>query len=295
MKGRGTGWIWAVLILVWGSTWLFIKIGLEDLPPFTFAGVRFVVAVMPLYLVLLWRKTPLPQQASEWGLLAVTGFLTFTTGYGLVFWGGQHISSGLTAVYYTTYPLLGLLFARWFLPSEPFSARRLTGALLGLGGVALIFADQLRLQGKMAAWGSAAVLLSAAGSALSGILIKGRGSHLDPFVVSAVQMTLGGAPLLVLGVAVEGNPLALAWTPKALFSMLYLALVGTSLAFVLWYQLLQRTLVTRAQFMPVLNTLVAVVLGAVVLHESYGLRAGVGTAAVLCGAALSLAQGAKRA
>lgn len=269
--------------------------GLEDLPPFTFAGIRFVIALLPLYILIAVRKAALPRTSSEWSLLAVTGVLTFTSGYGLVFWGEQHISSGLTAVYFTTYPLFGLLFAHWLLPSEPLSARRLAGALLGLVGVAIIFADQLRLQGTMAAWGSGAILLSALGGALSGVLLKGRGNHLDPLVVSAVQMTIGGLPLLLLGILVEGNPLALVWTPKALFSLFYLALVGTSLAFVLWYRLLQATLVTRAQFMPVLNTLVAVLLGALVLGESYGLRAAAGTAAVLCGAALSLWQGEKRA
>jgi len=288
VKPGGTRVIWGLLILIWGSTWLFIKVGLDDLPPFTFAGVRFLLALMPLYFLIAVRKARLPQKGAEWGLLAVTGFLTFTSGYGLVFWGEQYISSGLTAVYYTTYPLLGLFFAHWLLPSEPFSARRLAGGVLGLGGVALIFADQLRLQGEMAAWGSAAILVSAVGGALSGVLLKGRGSHLDPFVVTAGQMTMGGLPLLVLGLVVEGNPFALAWTPKAVGSLLYLAFVGTSLAFVLWYRLLQATLVTRAQFMPVLNTLVAVLLGALVLGEDYGLRAVVGTAAVLGGAALSL-------
>lgn len=287
-KAGGTRVIWGLLILIWGSTWLFIKVGLEDLPPFTFAGVRFLLALLPLYLLVAVRRVALPRRAREWGLLAATGFLTFTSGYGLVFWGEQFISSDLTAVYYTTYPLLGLFFAHWLLPSEPFSARRLAGALLGLAGVALIFADQLRLQGTMAAWGSAAILVSATGGALSGVLLKGRGSHLDPLVVTAGQMTLGGLPLLVLGLLLEGDPTALAWTPKAVASLLYLAFVGTSLAFVLWYRLLQATLVTRAQFMPVLNTLVAVILGALVLGESYGPRAALGTAAVLGGAVLSL-------
>ncbi len=294
MKAGGTRVIWAILILVWGSTWLFIKVGLRDIPPFTFAGVRFAIALLPLYILVFVRRAKLPRKASEWRLLAATGLLTFTSGYGLVFWGEQYLSSGLTAVYFTTYPLLGIFFAHWLLPSEPLSPRRFAGAVMGLGGVALIFADQLRLQGTMAAWGSAAVLLSAAGGALSGVLLKGRGSHLDPFVVPASQMTIGGVPLLILGLLTEGNPLTLAWTPGALFSLLYLALVGTSLAFVLWYRLLQATLVTRAQFMPVLNTLVAVVLGALVLGESYGLRAAAGTAAVLAGAALSLWRGEER-
>lgn len=277
-----------MLALVWGSTWLFIKVGLEDLPPFTFVGLRFVIALAPLALFMALRRVRLPRSGSDWRLLAVTGFLTFAAGYGLVFWGEQYLSSGLTAVLFTTYPLFGLFIAHVLLPSEPLTARRVAGAVLGVAGVAIIFADQFAGQGKMALWGALAVLASSAGGALSGVLIKKEGGHLDPVVVTTVQMALGGLPLLAVGLLTERSVFKLSWTPKAVFSLFYLALVGTSLAFVLWYRLMRATQVTRAQIMPVLNTLVAVGLGALVLHERYGLRGLVGAAAVLCGVTLSL-------
>lgn len=288
MRITSTRIIWVVLALVWGSTWLFIKVGLQDLPPFTFAWIRFVVALVPLLAVMGAMGLKLPRKPSEWGLLCLTGVLTFTLGYGLVFWGEQFISSGLTSVLFTTYPLFGLFFAHWLLPSEPLTGRRVCGAVLGMAGVVLIFSDQLRLQGIMAVLGGAAVLVSSLSGALSGVIIKRRGGHLNPFVVTAVQMVFGGLPLLVLGLMTEGSPFDLPWTPKAIFSLFYLALVGTSLAFVLWYKLLQSSQVTRAQFMPVFNTLVAVFLGWLVLHERYGLRGLAGGAAVIGGLALAL-------
>ena len=140
----------------------------------------------------------------------------------------------------------------------------------------------------MAVLGGVAVLVSSLSGALSGVIIKRWGGHLNPFVVTAVQMVFGGLPLLALGLMTEGSPFNLPWTPKAIFSLFYLALVGTSLAFVLWYKLLQSSQVTRAQFMPVFNTLVAVVLGWVVLHEHYGVRGLLGGGAVLCGLAMAL-------
>jgi drug/metabolite transporter (DMT)-like permease len=288
MRIASTRIIWVVLALVWGSTWLFIKVGLQDLPPFTFAWIRFVVALVPLLAVMGFMGLKLPKKASEWGLLSLTGILTFTLGYGLVFWGEQYISSGLTSVLFTTYPLFGLFFAHWLLASEPLTGRRIGGAVLGMAGVVLIFSDQLRLQGAMAVLGGAAVLLSSLAGALSGVIIKRWGGHLNPFVVTAVQMVFGGLPLLALGLITEGSPSDLSWTPKALFSLFYLALVGTSLAFVLWYKLLQSSQVTRAQFMPVFNTLVAVVLGWLVLREHYGVRGFLGGGAVLFGLALAL-------
>lgn len=288
MAKASTRIIWAVLILVWGSTWLFIKVGLEDLPPFTFAWIRFAVALVPLLIALAVMRMKLPRRAAEWGLLAFTGFLTFTLGYGLVFWGEQYISSGLTSVLFTTYPLFGLVFAHWLLPSEPLTARRVAGAALGMAGVVLIFSDQLRVQGTLALLGGLAVLGSSMAGALSGVIIKRWGSHFNPFVVTSVQMVFGGLPLLALALMTEDSPLRLSWTPKALFSLFYLALVGTSLAFVLWYQLLRSSQVTRAQFMPVFNTLVAVVLGWIVLHEHYGVRGLLGGVAVLTGLAMAL-------
>jgi drug/metabolite transporter (DMT)-like permease len=288
LRITGTRIIWAVLAFVWGSTWLFIKVGLEDLPPFTFVGLRFVIALVPLVLFMGLSGVKLPRAGADWRLLGLTGFLTFAAGYGLVFWGEQYLSSGLTAVLFTTYPLFGLFIAHFLLPAEPLTARRVAGALLGIAGVAVIFADQFAGQGATALWGALAVLTSSAGGALSGVLIKKRGGHLDPVVVTTVQMALGGLPLLAVGLLTERSVLEIAWTPKALFSLFYLALVGTSLAFVLWYRLMRATQVTRAQIMPVLNTLVAVLLGTWVLHERYGIRGLIGAAAVLCGVTLSL-------
>ena len=285
--------IWGALALIWGSTWLFIKIGLQDLPPFTFAGIRFAVALIPLALLLAARRSRIPRKGTEWALLTFTGLFSFAGSYGLVFWGEQYISSGLTALLFATFPFFGLLFAHALLPSEPIRPRKLVGVLLGISGVAVIFADQLRLEGRMAVWGAAAVFLSAVVAALSGVLIKGWGSHLDPIAVSVSQMAIGGLPLLILGFALEGNPLEVAWTAKAIFSLLYLAFVGTSLAFVLWYRLLQATEVTRAQVMPLFNTIVAVVLGCLVLDESYGLKGALGGLAVLLGLGLTLYAPAK--
>lgn len=280
--------IWGALALIWGSTWLFIKVGLEDLPPFSFAGIRFAVALVPLAALMALRRARLPRRPADWALLTFTGLFSFAGSYGLVFWGEQFISSGLTALLFATFPFFGLLLAHALLPSEPLRPRKIAGVLLGIVGVAVIFADQLKLEGRMALWGAAAVLGSAVVSALSGVLIKGWGGHLDPVAVSVSQMAIGGLPLLILGLALEGNPLRLAWTPKAVFCLLYLAFVGTSLAFVLWYRLLQATEVTRAQAMPFFNTVVAVILGCLVLDESYGLKGALGGIAVLLGLGLTL-------
>lgn len=295
MGRMAAGAAWAVLAVVWGSTWLFIKVGVETLPPLTFAGVRFVIALVPLGLFLALRRSPLPRGAAAWRLLAVTGLLSFTASYGLVCFAEKHISSGLTAVLFCTYPLFGQVFAHWLLPAEPFRLRKGVGALMALAGVFFLFREQMGGGDALAPWGAAAVLLAAAVSAVTGVWVKRNGGGLDPVSLTFWQMALGTVPLLLLGALFEGNPLAMDFTPRAVFALFYLALVGTSLAFVLWYRLLKQMEVTRLQTMPLFNTLVAVLLGAAFMGERYGAGALLGSAVVLWGTALALGRGAGRA
>lgn len=279
--------VWLILSAIWGSTWLFIKLGLEDLPPFTFAGLRFVVAVIPLIIWLWVRRAPLPRERRDWALMIGTGILTFSVNYGLVFWGENFISSGLTAILYTTLPLFGLLIAHVSLPGEPLTLPKVVGVLLGIAGVTLIFSHQLNVGDPMALWGSAAIVSAALGTAYAGVLIKARGGHLDPVLLTTVQMIVGLLPLLFVGVLLEGNPLSFSWTLMAWLSLLYLAWMGSSLAFVLLYWLIQNMEVTKTQLIPLMSTLIAVALGWLVLQEELGWRAAVGGAGVLLGLALA--------
>src|SRR5215213_5171557 len=151
--------VWLVLCGIWGSTWLFIKLGLEDLPPFTFASIRFVIAGAILFTIIRIRRIELPRAGRDWILLAITGVLAFGVNYGTVFWGEQYISSGLAALLQATIPVFGMLLAHPYLPGERLNARKLAGALLGVVGVGVIFSHQLGAEGSMALWGSAAVVL----------------------------------------------------------------------------------------------------------------------------------------
>lgn len=288
MSRAGVAVIWAVLTVIWGSTWLFIKLGVQDIPPLTFSGVRFLLAMVPLGLFILFRRLPLPATRADWGLLAGTGFFSFSASYSLVCWAEIHIASGLTAVLFTTFPLFGQVFAHLFLPSEPLRGRKVLGVTLGIAGVGLIFWDQVSLEGPMALWGSLATVASAAVAAVSGVFVKRQGGHLNAVVISFWQMAFGLIPLIGGGLLLEGNPLAHPWNARAWISIGYLAFAGTSLAFVLWYRLIQAIEVTKAQVMPLFNTLVAVLLGWLLMGETYGAAALAGGAVVLAGTALAL-------
>src|SRR2546429_1655189 len=277
--------VWLILCCIWGSTWLFIKIGLNDLPPFTFAGFRFVLASLILGSLVLLRRVRWPRTRDERSLIAVSGVLQFTINYGLVFWGEQHISSGLAAVLQSTFPLFGLVIAHFYLPHERITTVKVTGVLLGIVGVAIIFSDQLSIAGSLALLGSVALVLSAVFGSYSNVLVKARGTQIDPQVLAAGQMVCGFVPLLVLGISIDGNPLKFHWTTMAVISLMYLVVVGSVIAFALYYWLVRHMDVTTTMLIALVTPVVAVILGMIVLHEKLNWRLLAGGACIISGLA----------
>ena len=279
--------VWLLLCCIWGSTWLFIKLGLADLPPLTFAGVRFVIACAILFLIIRARGISLPANRRDWLLLAVTGVLSFTLNYGLVFWGEQYISSGLAALLQATTPAFGLLFAHLHLPGERMTWAKIIGVVLGVCGVGVVFSNQLAIAGGEALAGSVALVLSSVFAAYSNVLVKAKGRNLEPAILAAGQMFFGLIPLLLIGIPLEGNPFRLRWTPLAIVSLFYLAVVGSVIAFVLYYWLIRHMDVTKTMLISLVTPVVAVVLGMIVLHEKLDWRTVVGGAMIMSGIALA--------
>jgi drug/metabolite transporter (DMT)-like permease len=275
--------VWLILCGIWGSTWLFIKLGLEDLPPLTFAGIRFVIACSILLVIIRIRGIQLPRSSSDLKLLALTGFLSFTVNYGTIFWGEQYIPSGLAAVLQATIPVFGLVIAHFYLPGERMTWAKLFGVALGVFGVAVVFSNQLAIAGGKALAGSVAVVVGSAVVAYSNVLVKARGEKLDPAILAAGQMFFGLIPLLILGISLEENPLKFHWTARAVLSLFYLAIVGSVIAFLLYYWLVQNMDVTKSMLIALVTPVVAVIVGMIVLREELNWRTIVGGAMIMSG------------
>ena len=278
--------VWLLLCGIWGSTWLFIKLGLEDLPPVTFAGIRFVIACAILVVWIGLRRMAIPTSRGDWILLAISGILAFGLNYGLVFWGEQYISSGLAALLQATLPAFGIVFAHFHLPAERLSWAKIAGVVLGVFGVGVVFSNQLAIAGTQALAGSVALVLSAVFAAYSNVLVKAYGKHLDPAVLAAGQMLFGLLLLLGIGIPLEGNPLNFRWTPMALIALVYLAVVGSVIAFLLYYWLLLKMDVTNSMLIALVTPVVAVILGMLVLDEEIGWRTLIGGATIMLGISL---------
>ena len=277
--------VWLVLCGIWGSTWLFIKLGLADLPPFTFAGIRFVIACAILFVLIRIRRLPLPRTRADWILLAITGILSFGFNYGLVFWGEQYVSSGLAALLQATIPAFGLVFAHFHLPGERLSWSRMGGVILGVCGVGVVFSNQLSIAGRQALAGCVGLVFGSMCAAYANVLVKSYGKHLDPAILAGGQMVFGLLLLLGVGIPLEGNPFKFHWTPMALVALLYLAIVGSVIAFLLYYWLVLNMDVTKSMLIALVIPVVAVMLGMIVLNEEIGWRTLIGGAMIISGIA----------
>jgi drug/metabolite transporter (DMT)-like permease len=281
--GWGVPLAWLTLCIVWSSTWLAIKIGLRDLPPISFVGIRFLIAIIVLVTVSMGRTRLLPRGRDDYVVLAVTGILMFAVNYTLLFWAELHVSSGLAAVLQATIPIFGMMFAHWMLPDEPLRLQKLAGAIVALGGVTVICGRLLGFNGTLAFWGGVAVVVGAASAAFANVLVKARSMQVAPAMLAAWQMIFGIAPLLLLGFAIDGNPARFHWTLSSVFCLLYLAVIGSALTFLLLYWLLPRLSVAQLQSISLITPPGAVMLGWLLGGETFPLSSLFGAALVLVG------------
>ncbi|HYB94717.1 MAG TPA: DMT family transporter [Vicinamibacterales bacterium] len=278
--------IWWVACLLWSAGWLFLKIGLADLPPITFAALRLALAFVVLSAVVTARDEWRTLHRRDVPVIAISGLLLLGVNYALTFWGAQYLPSALTSVLQATSPVFGFLVGVTT-GAERFSLARGLALPLGVVGVALVSRGQFA-GGSPAGWGSAAVIGGAACAAVAYAIVKRRTTHVAPTVMVTSQTLCAMVPLMIAGVALDGNPLQHSWTPRAIMALLYLAIASSVVAFWLNYWLLKRMSATSVLSMALVQPLIAAVLGAIVLGERLGLLAAAGGVCILISAAIIL-------
>jgi drug/metabolite transporter (DMT)-like permease len=275
-----------MLVVIWSSTWVAIKIGLEDCPPLLGGGARFAFAGLTLLAISAARRRPLRTDAV---LVALLALLPFAGTYGLVYWGEQHIPSGLAAVLFGILPLYTAMLGGLLLPDEPLHSRLIVGVVIAIGGLALAFVESLDLGSDDLAWaGALALVLAPLGASAGNISIKLRAANLDAVVLNGWAMLAGGTLLLVVSGASEDWG-EFRWTAESLGSIVYLAIAGSAIAFVVLTLLLRQMSARAMSFLAMLLPFGALAFGAALYDEPVTARAAGGAALVAVG--LLLAQG----
>lgn len=210
----------------------------------------------------------------------------FAINYALLFWGELYVSSGLAAVIQASIPIFGMICAHWMIPEEPLRWQRLGGALLSIVGVAVICARLLNFNGWLAFLGGIGITIGAASAAFSNVWLKARKIEIAPSMLAAWQMFFGVIPLLILAGIFDGNPARFHWSGSAIFCLLYLALIGSALTFILLYWLMPRMTVTRLQTISLITPPGAIALGWALGGEKLSAWALIGALLVLAGVAV---------
>jgi len=276
--------VFAFLCLVWGTTWVAIKISLEGLPPFLGASFRFTIALILLGLFILGKKISLKLSKRDLGIISISAFLMYTIDYGLIYWGEQYLTAGVTSIFFATFPLFTGIIAIFLFKNEDFSWNKMTGLTLGLVGVAVVFLDQLLLTefDTQVMLGSIAIILGAVGGALSVVLVKKYLSKIHPVSLSFYQLLQGIIFLYIIGLTLERSQ-ELVLNPRVIFSVIYLGAVGSALAFALYYWLLQKWSAISLSLIVYIIPLVALVMDFLVLSEVIHPRAIVGMLIIFSG------------
>jgi drug/metabolite transporter (DMT)-like permease len=278
---------WVVICLVWGTTYLAIRITLETVPPGLSAGLRWLTAGCLLLAGHAARRTPLPPVA-DWPSLAVIGVLFIVSGNGLVVWAEQWVPSGLTAVLLATTPFW-MVGIELVLPrGERPGLRAWFGLVVGFAGILVLVWPEITTggaSGRPFVLGvlalQAACITWAAGSAYT----RSRHQAHSALGGAALQMVFAGSILTLLG-TFSGEWSRLSFSVRSLAAFSYLVLVGSILAYSSYLYALKHLPVSIISLYAYINPVIAVILGALILSEPLGVRTAVASAVVLAGVAL---------
>lgn len=278
---------YAVLCVIWGTTWAVIQIGLEGIPPFSSAALRFAVAAVILLLLAGLLGVRLGTSRRERILWLINGALSFTLTYGIVYWSEQWVPSALASVLFATYPLFMAVLAHLLLPSEPMRLLEAFGILAGFGGVAVIFSEDLSsLGGADMPMAALVMLISPLAAAVSSVIVKRWGHGVHPFSLAGVPMAIAAGVLGALALATERDH-SFTWNTTSIAAILYLAIFGSAVTFTLYYWLLSHLPAKRMALIAYVIPVVAILIG-VMRGEPLTSRLFLGSLIVIMGVALSI-------
>lgn len=285
--GGSTGdWIlFGLLGLFWGSSYLFIKIGVETLPTFVLIAGRLGIGALLLGTVLLVARQPLPREPRMYGHLLVMAFINIVIPFTLITWGEQSIDSALAAILNSTVPLFTIVLAAALFADEAITVNRLVGLVVGFAGVVILTSRSLGGASESSLLGELAMIGSSISYALGNVYARKMVHGLRPMVPAFFQVFIAFLATATLALLTE-DPFAISLRPDAAFAIVWLGILGSGLAYLVFFRLLRDWGSTRTSLVAYLLPIVGIVLGYLVLDETIDARIGLGTALIIGGVGL---------
>lgn len=277
---------YVVLCLIWGSTWLGIKTGLDaGMPPLLGASLRFVIAAAFLVPMALITARPSFRDRIAWRLAIQLGVASFGIGYGCTYIGGQLVPSGLGSLTFGVFPFWVAVLAHFRL-HDRLTLGKLIAIAVGLSGLVLLYSGSLAELGRDSLTGVAIITSSVIIQGFAQISIKRDGHHVPASFLSGIGMAIGAVILASLAVLRGEWSQPFPWTPPVLGSIAYLAVFGSICTFLIYYQLLKKLSATLMAMIALLTPPIAVMLGLIFKNERLGAITLTGGAIVLLGVLL---------
>lgn len=278
--------LFVALGLIWGSSFLWIKIAVREVDAFTLVGWRLLFGTLGMVAVIALRRPPFPRRRSIWLALALLGIINTALPFVLISWGQKTIDSAVASILNSTVPLFTMVIAHFALHDEPITARKAAGLVIGFGGVLALLARDLEAGSLgVGILGQAAVLLAAASYASASVFARRTMREVSPLVQASVPMAIADAIVWTAATQV-GNPGRLPALPLTWVALLWLGLLGSCVAYLLFYNLLHSVGATRTTMVTYVFPVVGVTLGVLFLDELADWRLLVGAALVVASLAI---------
>jgi drug/metabolite transporter (DMT)-like permease len=251
---------------IWGTSFLFIKIVVTEIGPMTLVAGRLTLSAVLIWSILKARGIRIPRGRRIWMTYAGIGLLNGALPFSLISWGEQFIPSGWAALLQSTTPIFTILLAHLVTQDEHLTWLKALGVAVGFGGVGLLMLPEIRTGLSASVWGMLAIVGSSVSYALASIFARRRLQGEHPMASAAGQFTMGALYMRPLAFLLE-QPLRITLSPQALGSWITLAVMGTVIAYVIYYTLLDRTSATFTTMVTYIVPINGLILGTVVLDE----------------------------
>ncbi|MGK9477590.1 DMT family transporter [Melioribacter sp. OK-6-Me] len=271
-----------VICIIWGSTWLAIRLGLDSIDPIISVGIRFLLASVFIFVLMKINNVVFQVDKKSAKIYLMLAIFSFIIPFGLVYWAEQFIPSGLASILFAIMPFGVIIFSRLMLPKNRISLSQLTGVVLGFVGILIIFSENINIEITNYFWGTIAVLASSMMQAFIAVAMKKYGEHLHPLSLNFIPLLIAGIVLITVAFIFE-NPAHWIFDEKSIGSILYLAFFGTVITFTTYYWLLKRMNVVILSLSAFITPIIAVLLGWLILDEYLSQKVIIGSSLVLIG------------
>jgi len=285
--------VYVLICVIWGTTWLAIRVSLESLTPLYSASFRFLLAGLFIYLLMMMKGIKIQKDPLSTKLYILQGIFAFAIPFSLVYWAEQFVPSGLASVLFGVFPFFVALFSYLFIPGEHIGFYKVTGILFGFIGILIIFADDIGGDISLYLLGMFGVVASGTMQAAMAVVIKKHGHHLHSLSMNLIPMLMGAVVMLLFGLIYEDFS-ALRFDFTAVWTVVYLGFFGSVVTFTSYYWLMKRINIVILALMAFITPMVALIAGWLFYNEQLSLYDFIGCLFVLAGIFIANIRGVKK-